>query len=302
MWLSLARAPDLGSGGRRFESCHPDARGCSSVVEHQPSKLDMWVRFPSPAFFIAKNNKAVLLGYEKMIRDYVCVDIETTGIRPKWDRIIEIGAVKVRDGEVVDTFSELVNPGIPVPERITELTGITTEMVEDKSGIENVLPQFIEFAGNDIILGHNVRFDYGFLKQNAINLNLQFDKSGLDTLKIARKTLPKEWSKGLECLCKIFGIEDKNHHRAYNDAEVTSKLYMILMNKYRNEFPGLFEAEKLIYKVKKMQPITEKQKKYLIALIRYHNLEIDYEIDSLSKNEASRKIDKIIAENGKIFD
>ena len=77
---------------------------------------------------------------------------------------------------------------------------------------------------------------------------------------------------------------------------------MILMNKYRNEFPGLFEAEKFIYKVKKMQPITEKQKKYLIALIRYHNLEIDYEIDSLSKNEASRKIDKIIAENGKIFD
>ena len=65
----------------------------------------MWVRFPSPAFFVAKNNKAVLLGYEKMIRDYVCVDIETTGIRPKWDRIIEIGAVKVRDGEVVDTFS-----------------------------------------------------------------------------------------------------------------------------------------------------------------------------------------------------
>ena len=75
-----------------------------------------------------------------MIRDYVCVDIETTGIRSKWDRIIEIGAVKVRDGEVVDTFSELINPGIPVPERITELTGITTEMVKDKSGIENVLP------------------------------------------------------------------------------------------------------------------------------------------------------------------
>ena len=238
-----------------------------------------------------------------MDNTYVVFDTETTGFNAAGeDQMIEIGAVKVRDGEVVDTFSELINPGIPVPERITELTGITTEMVEDKPGIENVLPQFIEFAGNDMILGHNVRFDYGFLKQNAINLNLQFDKSGLDTLKIARKTLPKEWSKGLENLCRIFGIEDKNHHRAYNDAEVTSKLYMILMNQYGNEFPGLFEAEEFIYKVKKMQPITEKQKKYLIALIRYHNLEIDYEIDSLSKNEASRKIDKIIAENGKIFD
>ena len=237
-----------------------------------------------------------------MIRDYVCVDIETTGIRPKWDRIIEIGAVKVRDGKVVDTFSELINPGIYIPERITQLTGISTEMVQGKPGIEEILPGFIEFAEDDFLLGHNVRFDYGFLKQNAINLNLQFDKSGLDTLKIARKTLPKEWSKGLENLCRIFGIEDKNHHRAFNDAEVTSKLYGILMEQYGSYYPGLFEAEEFIYKVKKMQPITEKQKKYLNALIKYHNIEVNYEIDTLSKNEASRKIDKIIAENGKIFD
>ena len=111
-----------------------------------------------------------------MIKDYVCVDIETTGIRPKWDRIIEIGAVKVRDGKVVDTFSELICPGVPIPSRITQLTGITNEMVTGKSKIEEVLPRFVEFAENDLLLGHNIRFDYSFLKQNAINLNLKFEK------------------------------------------------------------------------------------------------------------------------------
>ena len=102
-----------------------------------------------------------------MIKDYVCVDIETTGIRPKWDRIIEIGAVKVRDGKVVDTFSELICTGVPIPSRITQLTGITNEMVTGKSKIEEVLPRFVEFAENDLLLGHNIRFDYSFLKQNA---------------------------------------------------------------------------------------------------------------------------------------
>ena len=104
-----------------------------------------------------------------LIKDYVCVDIETTGVRPKWDRIIEIGAVKVRDGRKVETFSKLIYPGIPIPERITDLTGITNEMIKGQDKIQQVLPEFIEFAGDDLLLGHNIRFDYSFLKQNAIN-------------------------------------------------------------------------------------------------------------------------------------
>ena len=176
-----------------------------------------------------------------MVKDYVCVDIETSGIRVKWDKIIEIGAVKVRDGKAVDTFSELINPGLKLSPYITELTGITDEMLKDKPFIEEVLPRFIEFTGDDVIMGHNIMFDYSFLKQNAINQKLKFDKMGIDTLKIARKTLKGLESRGLEYLCNYYGIADENHHRAFNDAEVTSKLYNVLMEKFGTGFPGHIE-------------------------------------------------------------
>ena len=237
-----------------------------------------------------------------MIKDYVCVDIETTGIRPKWDRIIEIGAVKVRDGKEVDRFSQLIYPGIHIPPRITELTGITDEMLEGKPAIHQVLPRFMEFAGDDFLLGHNIRFDYSFLKQNAINLNLKFEKKGMDTLKIARKVLPQLESRALDYLCNFYHIKDENHHRALNDASVTSQLYQILLREYGSENPQIFEPYAFSYKVKKMQQITERQKKYLTDLINHYHLSVDFDIDSLTKNEASRKIDKILSQKGKIFD
>ena len=220
------------------------------------------------------------------------MDIETTGIRPKWDKIIEIGAVKVRNGKEVERFSELIYPGVKLPWRITELTGITDEMLKGKPTIEEVLPRFIEFAGDDLLLGHNIRFDYSFLKQNAMNLNLEFQKSGTDTLKIARKVLPHLESRALDYLCRYYNIE----------ASVTSQLYFILMEQFGEENPQLFEPYEFSYKVKKMQAITDKQRKYLLDLIRYHNLTVDFDVDSLSKNEASRKIDKILSEKGRIFD
>ncbi len=235
------------------------------------------------------------------MRDYTCVDIETTGISPQHAQIIEIGALKVRDGKVVDTFSQLIDPGVNVPEEITALTGITTEMVEGQPTIDEVLPDFIVFAGDDLLLGHNVRFDYSFLKQNAMNLNLEFAKSGMDTLRIARAKCPDLQSRSLDFLCEHFCIDDENHHRAFNDAKVTSELYLMFYDMFRDDNPELFQPKEFIYKPKKMAPITEKQKKYLLALISHHNLVVEYDINELSKSEASRKIDKIISTHGKII-
>lgn len=237
-----------------------------------------------------------------MVRDYVCVDIETSGVNTKWSKIIEIGAVKVHDGEVVDTFSQLIYPGVAVSGFITELTGITDDMLKGQPEIEEVLPKFIEFARDEYLLGHNIMFDYGFLKQNAANLKLEFNKSGMDTLKIARRVLSGLESRGLEYLCKYYGIEDKNHHRALNDAMVTSQLYLILMKEFGEEYPKLFEPKELVYAVKKLQPITDRQKKYLSDLLAWHHITPDYDINLLSKNEASKKIDKILSEKGRIFD
>ena len=237
----------------------------------------------------------------EMVRDYVCVDLETTGCQSKWSKIIEIGAVKVRDGKVVDTFSRLINPGIHVPEYITELTGITDDMVMNEEGIEIVMPAFLDFAGDDILLGHNIRFDYGFLKQNAENLRLSFDRECIDTLKISRAVHKELESRSLENLCRYYDIIDENHHRAFNDADVTSKLYLILMDKFGKEHPELFTSSKMEMKVKKLQPITARQVKYIKDLCKYHNIEMDFEPEKLSKNEASRKIDKILSEKGRIL-
>lgn len=237
-----------------------------------------------------------------MIKDYVCIDLETSGIRAKWDKIIEIGAVKVRNGIVVDKFEQLINPGVELSERIIDLTKITDDMLCDKPEIEEIMPKLIEFIGDDILLGHNIAFDYNFLKQNAVNVGITFEKEGIDTLKIARKTLKGLESRGLEYLCNYFGIIDENHHRALNDAQVTSKLYLILCDKFGDEFPETFKPYKLVSQAKKMQPVTEKQIIYLQDLMRKYGIVADFDINKLTKNEASRKIDKIISENGRIFD
>ena len=120
----------------------------------------------------------------EVIKDYLCLDIETTGLNPKTEKIIEIGAVRVRNGNITESFESLVAPGRPLGERITDLTGITDEMLKNAPAREEVIPKFLEFAGEDILLGHSVLFDYSFLKKAAVNCNYQFERTGIDTLKI----------------------------------------------------------------------------------------------------------------------
>lgn len=235
------------------------------------------------------------------MNNYVCVDIETTGCQSKWNKIIEIGAVKVLDGKVTDTFSRLINPGVEIPDFITNLTGITNEMVAKEDIIDVVMPAFVEFAEDFVLLGHNLRFDFSFLKQNAVNLGIPFEKKGIDTLKIARKVHKELESRSLAYLCAYYGIQDENHHRAYNDADITSKLYLMLEERFYEEYPEVFAPTDLVMSVKKMQPITPKQEKYLTKLYNYHNIPMDFDVHKLSKNEASRKIDKILREKGRIF-
>ena len=121
-----------------------------------------------------------------MTNSYVAVDLETTGIGAKREKITEIGMVKVVDGSVVETYHTMVNPHREIPERIVELTGITDEMVKDAPGIEDVLPKVIEFCEGFPLLGHQIIFDYGFLTQAAVNMKLEFKKDAVDTLKLCR--------------------------------------------------------------------------------------------------------------------
>jgi DNA polymerase-3 subunit alpha (Gram-positive type) len=162
-------------------------------------------------------------------REYVVFDLETTGFSPERDRIIEFGAVKVRNGVIEDHFSEFVNPGIPIPYRIQQLTGITDDMVIDADKIDSILPRFFEFCGDCVLVGHNVAFDIGFVRANAKRLGLPCDYSTVDTLGLARAELPGHANYKLDTVARLLDVSLENHHRAVDDAGCTADIFLKLL-------------------------------------------------------------------------
>lgn len=232
-----------------------------------------------------------------MINSYISIDLETTGLNPKVDKIIEIGAVKVLDGTVRETFSAFVNPGRKLEERVVELTGINDSMLKDAPGLEEVLPGLLLFLEELPLLGHRILFDYSFLKKGAVNQKLTFEKNGIDTLKIARRYLPELEHKTLTYLCDHFDIPH-NVHRALGDAIATHQLYQFLVRDYYQE-DAIWKPQKLIYNVKRETPITKSQKERLYRLLELHKIEIGVNVDSLTRSEADRMIDRILAQYGR---
>ena len=156
---------------------------------------------------------------------FVVFDIETTGFSAEADRIIEIGAVKVENGQITDTFSTFVNPKRPIPFRITELTSITDDMVIDAPEIEVVLPQFLEFVGDAALVAHNASFDVGFIEQNCKKQGLRSQFTSVDTVALARVLLPSLSKYKLDVVAKALNISLENHHRAVDDAGATAKIF-----------------------------------------------------------------------------
>jgi len=235
-----------------------------------------------------------------MKRSYIALDLETTGLNPKTDRILEIGAVRVSDGRIEDTYSVFVDSGMSIPAYITELTGIDNEMVKDGISTEAAIRELTDFCSGYDLLGHNIMFDFSFVKRNAVNCGLTFEKNGIDTLKIAKKHLSNLPSRRLGELCGYYKIVQDNKHRAYDDAVAASRLYECLAREFEETDTGIFEPVPLIWQVKKEAPITKSQKGYLIDLIKCHKINMGVRIDTLTKNEASREIDKIILQYGRI--
>lgn len=232
---------------------------------------------------------------------YVVLDIETTGTHFMRNEIIEIGAVFIENGQVVRTFNELICPKEEISEYITSITGIDNELVKDAPPIEEVLPRFLAFCEDVPLVGQNINlFDYRMLKVSATKLGYKFEKSGVDTLVIARKMLADLPSRKLGALCEHYNISLENAHRAYDDAYATYELYRALEDEFKKQEPKLFKPKPMIWEIPKWEPITAKQKSYLASLCKKHELVLDLNVDKLSKSEASRTIDKIIAQYGKL--
>lgn len=234
-----------------------------------------------------------------MLDAYVAIDLEMTGLQAKTDRILEIGAVKVVGHQVSDTFWTFINPHRPLSRTVTELTGITQEMLsgamEDIDGLKGL----IDFTGDLPLAGHNIIFDYSFLKQCAANHRIPFEKSAVDTLKISRVCFPELESKKLEAMCQHYHIAGKQEHRALEDAMMTARLLECLWNQFGEAHPELFIPKPLQYRAKRQSPATPAQKRDLIELMTYHKIKAEIEVEALTKSEASRMIDKILFTYGR---
>lgn len=238
-----------------------------------------------------------------MTESYVCIDLETTGLDPKRDRIIEIGAVKVENNRIVGEWETYINPNRKLEERIVELTGIHDGQLSQAPEIGEMLPKLLALTEGEVLLGHRVLFDYSFLKKAAVDHKISFERSGIDTLKIARKYLAGLESRGLGYLCRYYGITH-NAHRALGDARATVQLYQKLAEQFYDieETEGgksLFRPKPLCYHVKRDTPITIPQKEQLYKLIDKHKLIVDYDVAKLTRSEASRQIDRLLAEYGR---
>lgn len=191
-------------------------------------KSDLKVIYGVEAYLIDDLGNAVFSPRGQNLDDtYVVFDIETTGLSKEKEMITEIGAVKVADGKIIDRFSTFVNPQRPISAEITKLTGITDDMVKDAPTIENVLPEFLKFCEDTVLVAHNASFDTGFIRIAAERAGLgELHHTIVDTLELARALLPELNKHKLDIVCEHLGVTLNGHHRAVNDAEATAEVFI----------------------------------------------------------------------------
>ncbi len=198
---------------------------------------DVKVIYGIEAYFVDDTARAVYGNADANFSEdeFVVFDIETTGTSVRTCGITEIGAVKYRGGEVYDTFNIFVNPEMPIPENIQELTGITDDMVKDAPTIDKALPMFLEYIGKDVLVAHNASFDVGFIRNFAEKLDLKFDPTYIDTVAVSRYVNSDLKSHKLDAVAKYFGLGDFNHHRAGDDAHMLALIFGKMVEKLNLE-------------------------------------------------------------------
>ena len=196
--------------------------------QENPDKQDFFKILYGVEAYLVDDLKETVTGDkgQDLDADFVVFDIETTGFSPVNNRIIEIGAVKVSGGEIVDRYSAFVNPDVPIPFEIEKLTGINDEMVMGAPMIDVILPQFLEFCQGCVMVAHNASFDMSFIIENARRIGLNTEYTYVDTVAIARVLLPNQAKHTLDAVAKTLNVSLENHHRAVDDAEATAHIFV----------------------------------------------------------------------------
>lgn len=236
------------------------------------------------------------------MRDYIVLDLEMTGLNPAKDHVLEIGAIRVRDKKSEAVFDKLVISKIRIPEKITGITGITNEMSEQGEPMDSVMNELLIFIEDLPLVGHNIMFDYSFIRQWTLNHKIHMEKYGLDTLKLARTLRPELEKKTLEALCTEYKIEREREHRALDDAKATQRLYEIMEQEFEPDRKELFVPHLLMCSLKRQTPATARQIAYLKKQIEQYKIVRGIDFSNLSRSEASRISDQIISQYGKLTD
>ncbi len=245
--------------------------------------------------FVIDDLKDIVIKPENYTLDdtFVVFDIETTGFSAVNDKIIEFGAVKIKDGKIIDRFSSFVNPQIPIPFKIEELTGINDNMVSSADTIELVLPRFLEFSKGCIAVAHNASFDTGFVKEKSKDLGLLYNPSIIDTVSMARFLLPNLNRFKLDTVAKALNIKLENHHRAVDDAKATADIWMEFIKMLKER--GIFTLDKIASKSKTSINIIKKSRANNMIILAKNDIgRINlYKLVSLSHIEYFNKIPRI---------
>ncbi len=205
-------------------------------------KTGMKVIYGMEAYFVNNTASAVYGKYSgEFTGEMVVFDIETTGLSKNDCKITEIGAVKIKDGEIIDRYNTFVNPQCPIPEEIQKLTSITDEMVADARTIDVVLPEFLSFVGDDLLIAHNADFDTGFIRVAAQQCGIEFNNPYLDTLALSKYINADLKNHKLNILAKHYKLEDFHHHRACDDAEILAKIYFCMCEQMTEADIGNFD-------------------------------------------------------------
>lgn len=227
---------------------------------------------------------------------FICFDIETTGLSAARDKITEIGAVKVENGVITDTFSTFANPEMPIPQKITQLTGITDDMVKDAPSQSEAVSAFLKFAGDNVLVAHNAPFDTSFIAKACEDMGREYNYTSIDTVAISRAILTDIKNCKLDTVAKFLRLGDFNHHRATDDAEMLARIFINLCQRLTDDY-GITKTNDINTKIaggdfKKLptyhQIILVKNKtglKNLYRLISYSHLNYFYKKPRIPKSE-----------------
>ena len=198
---------------------------------------DIKVIYGVEAYLVPDKDPIVTRGKGQTLDDitYCVFDLETTGISFRTEKITEIGIMKVRNGEVIDSFETFVNPEKPIPIRVQEITHITDDMVKDAPTIEEIMPKVLEFFGDSVLVAHNADFDTSFIKYNCDKMGLKFDNTYLDTLRLAKDLFPDYKKYKLGIIAENLGIKVEVAHRALDDVDTTVKVFNVMMKMLKDK-------------------------------------------------------------------